>query len=418
VSTKKALLAGVKSIDTSDPGVIVFHFNAPYMGFASLISSYTFNCAVTSQSYYNSVGPAVANTAPIGTGPYKFKSQSLDTIELTAVNPHWRVVPQYANLTFQNIPLASTAVDLLQTGGTDLISPDIQSASKILGDKTYKTFTSPGAYTLMLLFGNNFVPSDKRYSGPQPYTNVLVREALNIAIDRNAIVKTIYKGYAKPARLGIFEPAVPSSVQPYPYNPKKAKALLAAAGYPNGFPIILNSWPFSPGVELPSVIEIVAEYWAAIGIQPQIVVGQYATFRPKWFAGQIPGQVFGISYPGVVAGKEAIAAQWYATNSVLGIYESDAINGFITQWLANKDPLAQTSMAATFTKQLYNNYSEIGIASVDSVWISKRKKIQTYSPPSHWAAGYFEYTVQNPSNKTPVHYTPEPATAWQAISNE
>jgi peptide/nickel transport system substrate-binding protein len=418
VSTIAAMKAGVKSVDASNPGQIVFHFNEPYVGFASLLSYYTFFCTVVSESYIKRVGHAVADKKPIGTGPFKFKSQSLDTIELTAVNPHWRVVPQYETLTFQNVPEPSTAVDLLKTGGTDLISPDVQSAGGLLNDDGYKVFSSPGGYTLMLLFGNNYIPSDKNYTTAQPYNNPLVRQALNIAIDRDAIIKDIYKGYAKPARLGIFDSVLPASVPAYPYNPTMAKALLAQAGYPNGFPIILNSWPFSPGAELPSIIEIVAEYWAAIGVQPQIVTGEFATFASKWFGGQIPGQVFGITYPGVLSGKEAIAAQWYASNGVLRIYENAALDTFISQWATETSPAAQSSSAISFAKQLYNDYSEIAISSVDSLFIGRRSEIKSYSPPSHWAEGYYEYTVKNPSDKTKVLYTPEPTAAWSAISNE
>jgi peptide/nickel transport system substrate-binding protein len=406
----------IKSIDTSDPSTITFHLSAPYAGFPGQLSSYGLFAGVMPKAYVDQVGQTAADKHPIGTGPFKFVSQSLDTIELESLTSHWRVVPQFKRLSLLNVPEASSAVDLLQTGGVDIINPDVQSAASILKSDQFKVFSYPGAYVLMLLFGNDYIPADKRYTGQQPYSDIRVREAMNIAIDRDAIVKSVYQGYATPARIGYADPTLPASYKPYPYDPRKATQLLAAAGYPNGFELTVNSWPFSPGAELPDVIQIVTQYWQQVGIRTKIVPGQYASFRPKWFAGQAAGQIFGISGAGYETGWQSWAERFYGTNSPIAIYESTAFNNFITQWGNEVSPAAQSASAKQFAIDCYNNYTEIGIAVADGLYIANKNTVSNYAPPAQWYEQYYEYTQRNPVANTATNYTPEPNPQWEAIS--
>jgi peptide/nickel transport system substrate-binding protein len=416
VALAPTLKAIIKSIDTTDPSRIKFLLNEPYAGFPGQLSSYGLFGGVMPRAYVERVGQTAADKHPIGTGPFKFVSQSLDKIELEALTSHWRVVPEFKRLTLLNVPEASSAVDLLQTGGVDIINPDVQSAAAILHDDRFKVFSYPGAYILMLLLGNNYVQADKRYTGQQPYSDIRVREALNIAIDRDAIVKSVYRGFAKPARIGELDPLLPASVKPYPYDPRKAKQLLAAAGYPHGFELTVNSWPFSPGAELPDVIQIVAEYWQQIGVRTKIVPGQYASFRPKWFAGQAASQVWGISGAGYETGWQSWAERFYGTNSPIAVYESTAFNNFITKWGSEVSPAAQASSAQQFAMECYNNYTEISIAVADGLYIANKSTVAKYAPPAQWYEAYYEYTQRNPATKTGTKYVPEPDPQWKAIS--
>jgi len=73
---------------------------------------------------------------------------------------------------------------------------------------------------------------------------------------------------------------------PFPYDPAKAKQLLAEAGYPNGFPITLKTFTTSPGAELPTIGEAVALYWKAIGLDVKIVPTDWGTVRGEWTGGK------------------------------------------------------------------------------------------------------------------------------------
>jgi len=106
-----------------------------------------------------------------------------------------------------------------------------------------------------------------------PWKDVRVREAMSIAIDRVAIAKKLYQGLAVPAPIGLMIPGW-DKLKPIPYDPNRAKQLLAAAGYPNGFTFKLLTHDKEP--TLPVLAEAVAGYWNAVGLRGEIVPGDYA----------------------------------------------------------------------------------------------------------------------------------------------
>jgi peptide/nickel transport system substrate-binding protein len=125
----------------------------------------------------------------------------------------------------------------------------------------------------------------KRYNPQAPWADKRVRQALNYAIDKKAIAKNIFSGEATPAGA-----ATPISqwmdIPPYPYDPAKAKQLLADAGYPKGFPITMKTCATIPGAELPTVGEAIAMYWKAIGLDVKIVPTDWNTIRGEWTGGK------------------------------------------------------------------------------------------------------------------------------------
>jgi ABC-type transport system substrate-binding protein len=122
-----------------------------------------------------------------------------------------------------------------------------------------------------------------------PWRHRSVREALNLAIDRQVIADRVFQGEARPC--AVIEP-LPSQLgfktswQPYPYEPDKAKTLLREAGYPDGFEINLMSYP-RPGVpDIPLMVEAIADYWSRIGVRAKIVKTEWDVIRPRMAAQQ------------------------------------------------------------------------------------------------------------------------------------
>jgi ABC-type transport system substrate-binding protein len=105
----------------------------------------------------------------------------------------------------------------------------------------------------------------------EPYNNKLVRQALNYAVDKEAIAEHLYGGYAIPVP-GVLAKVLTgwSDERGYNYNPELAKKLLAQAGYPNGFKTTI--WTTSTGIIPKDVIlaETVQKYWSKIGVESKI----------------------------------------------------------------------------------------------------------------------------------------------------
>src|SRR3989454_6392355 len=178
---------------------------------------------------------AFGSSATVGTGPWKLVEWKRDQhIRLEAFAQHWRGKPAFKYLVFRAIPEVATAVAELKTGGVDIIRnvnadllPDIKS------HPLTRISTTP-------ILRVHYISLDMRSA---PFDKKPARQAANYAIDKQAMIQKMMAGLGKqvatvvqPAAFG-FDP----SVQPYPYDPKKAKELLAQAGYPNGIDITLHS---------------------------------------------------------------------------------------------------------------------------------------------------------------------------------
>jgi ABC-type transport system substrate-binding protein len=127
-----------------------------------------------------------------------------------------------------------------------------------------------------------WVSSNSDITSPEWATARTVRLAMSIAIDRQAIVDNMLQGFGRPITLKDwmgFEDRLPSPEEAWPYDPARAKSLLAEAGYPNGFKATLTTAIRGAPSEVESC-EAVAQYWDAIGIDVDFQRVPYGTYRP------------------------------------------------------------------------------------------------------------------------------------------
>jgi peptide/nickel transport system substrate-binding protein len=178
---------------------------------------------------------AFGTTAPVGTGPWKFVEWKRDQlIRLEAFDQHWRGKPAFKTLIFRAVPEVATQVAEIKTGGVDLIR-------EISADIVPELKTHPLAYVSSTpILRVHQVELDMRVP---PFDKKAARQAANYAIDKQTIIQKLMAGLGRqvatvvqPLAFG-FDP----DVKPYPFDQKKAKELLAQAGFPNGVDITLHS---------------------------------------------------------------------------------------------------------------------------------------------------------------------------------
>ena len=202
---------------------------------------------------------AFGTTAPVGTGPWKFVEWKRDQhIRLEAFDGHWRGKAPFKYLVIRSIPEVATQVAELKTGGVDLIR---NVSADLVPDLKSHPGTSISSAPILRV---HYIEFDMRGA---PTNNKLVRQAANWAVDKQAVIQKMLGGLGKqtatvvqPAAFG-YDGSVPS----YGYDPKKAKELLAKAGFPNGVDITLHS----AYVEFRPVFEALCQMLTEVGIRTE-----------------------------------------------------------------------------------------------------------------------------------------------------
>lgn len=213
---------------------------------------------------------------PIGSGPWRYVDHSVgEFVEYEAVEEHWRKIPEFEELIMRVVPEDSTRLAMLIQGDVDLIDaplsfvPEVEASSANLTIISVKQAVSAGIY-FTGVYEDATAPA---YDPDRPWAKKEVREALNLAVDKQAIIDTILFGEGQ---LAVVASVLPwqlgwsDSWAPHPYDPERAKQLLTEAGYPDGFSLTVHAYP-RPGIpDLPLVIEAVAADWARLGLDVEI----------------------------------------------------------------------------------------------------------------------------------------------------
>jgi peptide/nickel transport system substrate-binding protein len=211
------------------------------------------------KKYIERVGDDGFRKQPIGLGPYKFVSH-MPGIELImeANESYWRKMPSVKRLVFKSVPDSTTRTAMLKRGEVDVAYLlDVPQAQEVKRDPNLKLAFSGGIASFFLDFLDQWDPKS-------PWADRRVRLAAAHAVDRQALSESETLGASKPVGSIVprsFEFALP--LEPRPYDPPKAKQLLAEAGYPNGFDAgELHQLPpyFSMG-------ETIIGYFGAVGIK-------------------------------------------------------------------------------------------------------------------------------------------------------
>jgi peptide/nickel transport system substrate-binding protein len=256
--------ATIDRIETPDDyTVLVYDKFVDYMFYTGL-----WGCPILPKKYIDENGDKYFNEHPIGTAPWKFVRLTPGvSIEFEAVKNHWRITPSFAKLIVTLVPEASTALAALRHGETDVVAVNMDDALKVRNEG-YELRILGRPISPVICFTNTWA-----YKGP--LSDLRVRKALSLAINRRQIADTFFNGLAEPG--GVLWTAPTSwgydpSWKADPYDPTTAKALLAEAGYPNSFENpevtiyshLATSW-------LPDLTLIISGFWEAIGVKTKVV---------------------------------------------------------------------------------------------------------------------------------------------------
>jgi peptide/nickel transport system substrate-binding protein len=209
-----------------------FHLHEPWPDFMSFFGTIVSGAGwVVPKKYLEQVGNDGFKKHPIGLGPYKFVSHTPGIeLVLEAFEGYWRKMPSVKRVVFKSVPESTTRLAMLKRGEVDIAYLlDVPQAQEVKKDPNLKLAFSGGIAVFFLDFLEQWDPKS-------PWHDRRVRLAASLALDRQLLSDAETLGASKPAGNYIpstFEFALP--IEPPPYDPARAKKLLAEAGYPNGF---------------------------------------------------------------------------------------------------------------------------------------------------------------------------------------
>jgi peptide/nickel transport system substrate-binding protein len=233
-----------------------------------------YHANIVPPGYFTSASMEDIATKPIGTGPYKLVSWEEDENLVLEVNPdYWGDMPSIERVTIRAIPESGTRTSALLAGDVDLIS-------KVSPDD-YERINGSGSAAVRAREGNrvNFV---YMMLSAEPFQNKLVRQAMNYGANIPGVVETVLKGRGFPRAtwLNPWHQGYDPSVEPYPYDPDKAKELLAEAGYPDGFETTL----YTTMGRVPKDQEVgqaIGGQLEKIGVKAEVVPLEWGTYLDK-----------------------------------------------------------------------------------------------------------------------------------------
>src|SRR5882762_9108726 len=222
----------VKEVLIIDPHRVRFVLREPWPDFMTYYGTFATGAGwIMPKAYLEKVGPDGFKKHPIGLGPYKFVSSTPGiALVMEAYEDYWRKTPSVKRLVYKSIPEATTRLAALKRGEVDVAYLlDATLAEEVKRDPKLKLAFSGGIGTMYLDYLDMWDPKS-------PWADQRVRLAASLALDRKALSEAETLGASKPA--GNFVPRTfdfALSLEPHPYDPARAKKLLAEAGYPNGF---------------------------------------------------------------------------------------------------------------------------------------------------------------------------------------
>jgi len=309
----KAFQERVQQVEIVDPLTVRFQLKEPWPDFLTFYgTSATAAGIVVPKKYMTQVGDDGFKKHPIGAGPYKFVSHKPGVEVVLEANPgYWRHVPHVKRLTMKSVPEGTTRVAMLKNGEADIAyALDGEDALNVRRDPRLQLVPSKHASIYWIEFAEQWDPKS-------PWHDKRMRLAVNYALNRQSINEASCLGFCPPA--GVIVPRVMEfalQAPVTPYDPQKAKQLLAEAGYPNGF----DAGDFYPWPPYTSMGEALASYLQAVGIRSRIRTMERATLTTAWREKKLKGVIVGITGAG---GNAATRLEAYVSKE--GVYTAGVI---------------------------------------------------------------------------------------------
>ncbi len=336
------LLGSVREIEAVGEYTLQLTLAQPFAPILSHLS-HSF-IGIVSPNQLQGLSPEQTFEIPVGTGPYVMDRWSRgDSIRLSVNEDYWGSTPQIPNLVFNFIPEESARIVALETGEADAImAVPPADVERLQADPNIDVVFQTAVRTIYISFNNI----------REPFTDPLVRRALNHAVDKQGIVDSIFEGVGFVADAPIPDAVFGhTSVGPYAFDPDLARELLAEAGYPDGFSMTLHH----PTGRYPldsTVAQAVQSMLADVGINATLETREWTSYLQ--FTSQPPDQA---EYDAFMLGWGTVTLdadyglyallhtrQWNPNGNNRGFYSNARVDELLDAARVETDPARRAPM--------------------------------------------------------------------------
>jgi len=352
---KKPEELAVRPIEVVDDHTVRFRLRYPSGSFLAVLVNPRAGIVPEHLLKGQDLNTAEFNRKPVGTGPFKFVEwRRAERIVMEANDKYHGGRPALNRVIFRIIPDAVVLLQELRSGGVDLMeNPPLTEVARLKQTAGLKVLTADNTSYTYLGWRQDVAP----------FTDLRVRRALNHAVDVPSMIKEVLQGYAAPAT-GQFPPsswAYDASVKPYAYDPAKARALLAEAGFKPGADGILvkDGRPFTFTIRhdvanqtVKDTAVIVQEYLKRVGVDARLEPLDWPTFVKKLFASEFEGIVVNWTNhhdPDPFAYTIWHSSQWKGRN--FAHYKNARVDELLEQ--------ARRTAVMAERKKLYGDFSKV-----------------------------------------------------------
>jgi len=330
----------VKAVETLSDERVAFLLKEPRASFLSILTAGA--ASIVSPTAVMKSGPDYP-LQPVGTGPFKFVSWDRGQRVVLEKNPaYWKFPVKLDRVIYRPIVEDQARLTELLTGSLDLIvgvPPDFVGQLESGGKAA--VLKQVGAHVWYLGINNQ----------KKPFDDKRVRQALNYAVNKDAIVRDVLKGTGTPSRGPVLPNtwAADATLKAYPYDPERAKKLLAEAGYPNGFATTLWVPESGSGMQSPVAMSTVMQSnLKAVGVNVTLQTMEWGAFLAKLRSKE--QELFALSWmagtedPDMVLYPLLHSSQWTPNGPNRALYKNPRFDDLLQQARLTTDQARRASL--------------------------------------------------------------------------
>jgi len=342
-SVQRTRIALLDRVEVVDPQTVRFITSKPF----PILPAQLAIIFIASRQYYAEKGEAYVADHPVGTGPFRFVSwrPGGERFEFEAFDQYWGGRPKIDRLIIRQIPEGATRVSALLAGEAHIANNlPIDLADTVNRTRGYRIISG--------FLGNGLIIGFNVWQ-KGPLQNAKVRQALRYAVDRESILRDLLKGQGRILNEQVLTPEAfgyNPDLRPLPYDPARAKQLLAEAGYPNGFPITLAT-PVGRYLMDKEIATAVAAQLSAVGVETAVQSMDLGTFARGLVAGSFP--MFLVGWQNSPNFDADTALQWFQSSSVYRWAGDKVADNLILEARTTVDPEKRKALYKRVTEYMH-----------------------------------------------------------------